>query len=133
MHNNWRDQLNFLLYKQTSLTFVLNALIDFYFLDSSRKPTFLLLSRPSWSILHVKQVELAPGSSQTTRNSLVSKLPKVPTNKTNFKNYFLMESIFQNAPNFIGTSGHWSRIPVPSMKLLAHLLLVFKYVDVYMY
>ena len=72
MHNNWRDRLNFLLYKQTSLTFVLNALIDLYFLDSSRKLTFLLLSRPSQSILHAKQVELAPGSSRTTQNSLVS-------------------------------------------------------------
>ena len=64
--------MNFLFYKQTLLTFVLNALIDLYFLDSSRKPTFLLLSRPSQSVLHAKQVELAPGSSQTMQNSLVS-------------------------------------------------------------
>ena len=42
-----------------SETVVLNALIDPYFLDLSRKPTFLLLSRPYRSILHAKQVELA--------------------------------------------------------------------------
>ena len=40
--------------------FVLKALTDLYFLDLSRKPTFLLLSRPSQSLLHAKQVELAP-------------------------------------------------------------------------
>ena len=39
--------------------FVLKALTDLYFLDLSRKPTFLLLSRPSQSLLHTKQVELA--------------------------------------------------------------------------
>ena len=66
------------------------------------------------------------------RNSLVSqKLPKVPTNKTNFKNYSLMEVFFQNAPNFAVTKGDWSRMPVPSTKLLAYLLPVFRHVDVY--
>ena len=40
--------------------FVLKALTDLYFLDLSRKPTFLLPSRPTWSLLHAKQVELAP-------------------------------------------------------------------------
>ena len=39
---------------------VFNALNDLYFLDLSSQPTFLLLSRPSQSILHTKQVELAP-------------------------------------------------------------------------
>ena len=133
MHNNWRDQLNFLLYNKTSLTFVLNALIDLYFLDSSRNPLFYYFQ----DHLSLSACKTSRISTWFTANyakfAHFTKLPKVPTNKTNFKNYFLMEIIFQNAPNFIGTSGHQSRIPVPSMKLLAHLLPVFRHVDVYMY
>ena len=40
--------------------FVLKTLTDLYFLDLSRKPTFLLLSRPFQSLLHAKQAESAP-------------------------------------------------------------------------
>ena len=61
-----------------------------------QKTTFLLLSRPPWSISACKQVELAPGSSRTTQNSLVShSCQNVLTNKAKFKNQFLLEIIFQ--------------------------------------
>ena len=83
--------------------------------------------------LHVKQVELAPGSSRTTQNSLISQSCQKYRPTKQILKLFSMEIIFQTAPNFIGTSGHWSRIPVPNTKLLAHLLLVFRHVDVYMY
>ena len=86
MHNHGKDQLTLLLYKQTSLTFfVLKALIDLYFLDLSRKPTFLLLSRPPRSILHTKQVELAPVHRKLHKIHSFHKDANVPTNKTNFK------------------------------------------------
>ena len=39
---------------------------------------------PSRSILHAKQVELAPGSSQTTQNLLVSKVAKSTDQQNKF-------------------------------------------------
>ena len=46
-----RNPVGSLSVQQTLLTFVPSALIWPYLLDSSRKPTFLLLSRPCWSTL----------------------------------------------------------------------------------
>ena len=62
----------------------------------TQKPTVLFLSGPSQSAPWCKQVELAPGSSQTTQNLLISQsCQNVPTNKINCKIHFLMEIIFQ--------------------------------------
>ena len=46
-----RNPVRSLSVQQTLLTFIPSKLIWPYLLDSSRKPTFLLLSRPCWSTL----------------------------------------------------------------------------------
>ena len=79
---------------------------------------FLLLSRPSRSILHTKQVELALVHCELHEIRSFHKMPKVLTNKTNFKIAFLMEVIFQNDSYFTGTWTYPVRLPIPSMQLL---------------
>ena len=118
MHNNRKDQLTLLLYKQTSLTFVHNALTDLYFLDLSRKPTFLLLSRPYQSILHAKQVELAPVHCELRKIHSFRKDAKSTDQQNKFQKiaFFLMEIIFQNNSYFTGTWTYPVRLPIPSMQ-----------------
>ena len=44
-------------------------------------------------------------------------MPKVPTNKTNFKIEFLVEIIFQNDSYFTGTWTYPVRLPILSMRV----------------
>ena len=71
-----------------------------------QKPTVLFLSGPFQSTPLCKQVELAPGSSKTTRNSLVSQsCQNVPTNKINFKIHFEWK-LFSKTLHLLQVHGH---------------------------
>ena len=53
-----------------------------------------------------------------------TKMPKVPTNKTDFKIEFLVEIIFQNDSYFTGTWTYPVRLPILGMQLLRPVFLV---------
>ena len=73
--------------------FVLKALTDLYLLDLSRKPTFLLLSGPSRSLLLTKQVELAQVHHELCEIRLFHKDAKRTDQQTNFKLHNLLNNV----------------------------------------
>ena len=117
MHNNWKEQLTLLLYKQTWLTFVLKAPIDLYFLDLSRNPLFYFF-QDHLGLSCRQTSRISTGSLRTTQNSLVSPwCQKYRPTKQMSKLYF-MEILFQNDSYFTGTWTYPVRLPIPSMQLL---------------
>ena len=83
-----------------------------------QKPTFLLLSRPSRSILHAKQVELAPVHHELREIHSFHQDAKSADQQNKCQNCIFMEILFQNDSYFTGTWTYPVRLPIPSMQLL---------------